>query len=531
MGVRLGVVRESRALLWEVVAACVGSALVAAVVMRPVLAAPSKRVYGLPSDPLAEVWRLEQFRSGQLGLVGNSATMMANFPSGATLRRPVEATQILYDVPAWLLVHALTPVPAYNLLVFVGLWVTGLTTYFSARALRLGIIGSALAACLFVLAPNHLVEAELHVVLSYVAPLPVLLALGVLTIAHPSWRRGALLGLLTGLCGYLNAYLLLEAAVLVGALALVAAWTAVRDRRKRRSLVAAIGAAAIAAAATLAPLGIVLVAFHGSIASAVTRSEADVVTFSLSPGSYFDRSTATYIGVVGVVLAVGGLAFGRVPRGTRVAIAAVGLAGVVFSLRPGTSVLGTHPRMPAQIVYDVLPYYRVFGRLEILAVLAVAMLAGLAVDRLAERRAAWAPAAAVLVAALAIADVVRHAPPPAGDLGKPDPVATWLSTGHGAVAEYPLYGFDNYLLGIYLFRQLRHDRPLLNGSLEGTLSAELAAEANTPAQPRARIAVQRAGVRAIVVHPPTEMPTAGTGFTLARRFPDGSAGYVLEPAR
>jgi hypothetical protein len=531
MGVRLGSVRERRALLKEVIAACIGSSVVAAVVMRPVLAAPSKRVYGLPSDPLSEVWRLEQFRSGQIGLIGNSVSTMANVPSGVALRRPIEATQILYDVPAWLLVHVLTPVPAYNVLVFLGLWITGLATYASARALRIGMIGSALAACLFVLAPIHLVEAQLHVPLSYVAPLPVLLALGILTIAEPSPRRGVLLGVIAGVCGYLNAYLLLVAAVLLGALSVVAVWTAVADRDRRRPLLVAGGAAAVAAALTLAPLAIVLLAFHGSIAGSVTRSEADVVTFSLRPGSYFERSAGTYIGIAGLLVAVAGLVFGRVSRSARVTIAVVGLAGLALSLRPGTSVLGTHPTMPAQLVHDVIPYYRVFGRLEILAALAVGMLAGLAVDRLAGWRPIWAPAAAVLIAAVAIADVVRDPPPPAGDLGSRDPVATWLASGSGPVAEYPLYGFDNYLLGGYLFRQIRDGRPLLNGSIEGTLSGELAAAASTPTEAKARAALLRAGVRAIVVHPPTELPPSGTGFTLVRRFPDGSVGYVLEPAR
>jgi hypothetical protein len=56
---------------------------------------------------------------------------------------------------------------------------------------------------------------------------------------------------------YLNAYLLCEAAVMLAALALVAAATAVADRGRRRSLVAAGGAVAIAAAVTLAPLAIV----------------------------------------------------------------------------------------------------------------------------------------------------------------------------------------------------------------------------------------------------------------------------------
>jgi hypothetical protein len=514
----------------EAVAASIGSALLAAAVMWPVLAAPSKRVYGLPSDPLSEVWRLEQFRSGQIGLIGNSVSTMANVPSGVALRRPLEATQILYDVPAWLLVHLLTPVPAYNLLVFLGLWITGLATYASSRSLHVGIIGSALAACLFVLAPIHLVEAELHVPLSYVAPFPVLLALGVLTIARPSLRRGALLGLGAGLCGYLNAYLLLEVAVMLLGLALVAAATAVADRGRRRSLVGAAVAVAIAAAVTVAPLAILLVEFHASISGSVSRSAADVVTFSLRPGAYFDRSAGTYIGIAGIGLAVVGLAIGRGSRSARAAIAVVGLVGAAFSLRPGTSVLGIHPQMPSQVVHDVIPYYRVFGRLEILAALAVAMLSGFAVDRLAASRAAWASAAALLIAVGTTADIVRSPPPPAGDLGSPDPVASWLAGGRGAVAEYPLFGFDNYELGRYLFRQLRHGRPLLNGSIEGTRSAELALAASDPAKPGTRVALQRAGVRAIVIHPPATMP-AEQGFALARRFQDGSAGYLLEPAR
>ena len=186
--------------------------------------------------------------------------------------------------------------------------------------------------------------------------------------------------------------------------------------------------------------------------------------------------------------------------------------------------------MPSRLVYDVIPYYRVFGRLEILVALAVAVLAGLAVDRLAAQRRAWAPVAALLVAVGLIADVARTPPAPAGDLGSRDPVAAWLARAHGAVAEYPLYGFDNYELGRYLFRQLRHGRPLLNGSIEGTLGAELAAAAASPSDPSAGPALRRAGVRAIVVHPPAEEPS-GPGFLLARRFADGSAGYLLEPRR
>lgn len=526
---RLPVLRARLLVPWgEVAAASICSAALAGFVMRPVLASPSRRVYGLPSDPLSEVWRLQQFRNGQIGLVGNSVSTMANAPSGVPVRRAIDATQVLYDVPAWLLVHMTGPVLAYNVLIFGGLWLTGLATYGSARALRIGFLGSAIAACLFVLAPVHLVEVELHVALSYAAPLPVLLALGIRTLDNPSPRQGVLLGAGVGACGYLNPYLLLEAGVLVVAVAVVAVAVAVSKPGARRPLARCAAATMVALAVTVAPLAIVLAARHAAISSSATRAAVDVVTFSLRPSDYLDRSTSAYVGLGGLAIAVVGVAVGRASGAARAAIALIGLLGFAFSLRPGTSVLGTHPPMPSRLVYDVIPYYRVFGRLEILVALAVAVLAGLAVDRFALARSAWASAAAAIIGAGLIADVVRTPPPPAGDLGSPDPVAVWLAGGRGVVAEYPLFGFDNYELGRYLFRQLRHGRPLLNGSIDGTFSAKLATAASSLRNSGARAALLRAGARTIVVHPTAARPV-GPGFVLVRRFPDGSAGYLLKP--
>jgi hypothetical protein len=42
--------------------------------------------------------RLEQFRNGQIGLVGDSVSTMANTPSRVKLRGPLDATQVLYDI-------------------------------------------------------------------------------------------------------------------------------------------------------------------------------------------------------------------------------------------------------------------------------------------------------------------------------------------------------------------------------------------------------------------------------------------------
>ena len=90
--------------------------------MGSVALAPSDRIYGQPSDPLGEVWRLAQFDSGEIALVGDDISAGANAPSGVPLRRPADASQILYDTPAWLLARMLGPVGAYAALVFLAFW-------------------------------------------------------------------------------------------------------------------------------------------------------------------------------------------------------------------------------------------------------------------------------------------------------------------------------------------------------------------------------------------------------------------------
>jgi hypothetical protein len=96
------------------------------------------------------------------------------------------------------------------------------------------------------------------------------------------------------------------------------------------------------------------------------------------------------------------------------------------------------------------------------------------------------------------------------------------------VAEYPLWGFDNYRLGPYLFRQLRHGKPLLNGRLDGTVSADLSAAASTLDAPEARKALTIAGVQTVVVHPTSPAPR-DSGFRLESRLSDGTSIYSVEP--
>ena len=182
--------------------------------------------------------------------------------------------------------------------------------------------------------------------------------------------------------------------------------------------------------------------------------------------------------------------------------------------------------MPSKVVHSIIPYWRVFGRVAVVMALSGSILAGAFIDRLAAGRR-WLPRlAAVAIAVIALAEIAQRPPRPAGDLGRPDRLADILRDSQGGVAEYPLFGFDNYQLGPYLIRQLRHGRPLLNGSIEGTTAADLAWAAKTANAPEAQEALTLAGVLTAVVHPGSPQPNA-TGFRRSTRLPDGTSVYAV----
>lgn len=505
-------------------AVVLGFLLAAAALMWPVLRAPHQRVYGQPSDPLGEVWRLQQFRDGQISLVGNSVASTANIPDGVELRRSMDVTQVLYDVPAVALAKVLPPIAAYNFLVWIALWSSGVAALLSLRWLGSPWPAAVTAGALFMVAPVHMAEAELHVGLAMTAPLPVLMALGVAILRRPRLRLGVLYGAIAGACAFITAYHSLLVLTLSVGLICSAAVVAIAKPERRRGILHAGAAAAGVAAVALVPLLVVMAESKASIDAAVGRPAEDVAAFSLSPWHFVDRELGSYIGMVALALAVAGALAGRGGRVLRGTLAAVTLAGLWVSLSPRAPLLG--PIAPAGLIHEVLPYWRVYGRAEVVAVLGVACLAGLAVARLAERPEPVARIAAAALAVTAVADVARMPPPPAADAGHPDARIAWLRSADGSVAEFPLYGFEDYRIGEYLFRQIRHGRPLLNGGIVGTRSADLGEAAVVDRGRQSLAALRVAGVRrAVLARGYPVPPGAGTTIDLG----SGARGIVVAP--
>lgn len=499
------------------------AAVIASLLMWPVLGAPHQRVYGQPSDPLGEVWRLEQFRTGEIGLVGNGVARTANAPDGVELRRALDVTQVLYDVPAVGLAKLMPSVLAYNVLVWLALWSSAVAM--SWALLRLGVpwAGAAAAGIAFMAAPVHMIEAQLHVGIAMTAPFAVVLAIGIGVLRRPTARGGAVLGAAAAACAYLTAYASLQVLALLAGLAATAVAVGTARPPRRAGLAAASGAAAAAGFAVLTPLLWVLATSRDRIDAQVSRPAEDVAAFSLSPGDLVDPGASSYLGLVGIAAAVAGAAWGRGGRTLRVALVSVTLAGAWMSLSPDAPVIGA--LAPGAAIHEVLPYWRVYGRAEIIAVLGIAALAGLFVARLAEREGRVGGLAAALLAGAVAADVVREPPPPAVDAGVPDAAVAWLAGARGAVAEFPLYGFQDYRLGPVLLRQMRHDRPLLNGGMAGTRSAQLTGAAMEGGGAQAVAALRVAGVDRVVVHPGAAAP----GLPPGRDVGGGVVGVVIPP--
>jgi len=514
-------------------------ALAAALLMWPVLRAPHHRVFGEPSDPLGEVWRLQQFRTGEIDLVGDPVAHTANAPDGVPIRRALDVAQVLYDVPAAGVARLIPAVPAYNLLVWVALWTSGLAAAWALHRLGVRWSGALAAGALFMVAPVHMVEVRLHVAIALVAPLPVLLAVGVAVARRPRVRTGAAFGALAAGCAYLNAYLPLAVAAVVLAVLAAAVGAAWAHPARRAPLLRAGAAAAGAGALVLVPLAIVLLAPGEAVDPSEARPADDLRAFALSPAQLVDRDLSSYLGLAGIALAVAGLVWGRGGRALRGALGVLTIAGAWLALSPAAPVVGA--LAPAEWIHSVFPYWRVYGRAAIAAALGVACLAGLAIARLAERPSAAARAAAAVLAAVALADVLRAPPPAAADLGRRDPVAAWLGEARGAVAEYPLRGFADYRFGPYLLRQVRHGRPLLNGGIAGTRAADLGEAAVGDGGRQAAAALRLAGADRAAVDAGTPVPpglpaTPLPGGARGLRVPPGPAavalprgGYPAEP--
>lgn len=468
--------------------------------MWPVVGRSGESVIGFESDPASDVWRLNEFDAGRLGLVRPATTTMANAPDGVKLRRPMEIATIAVDSISVPVVKAFGAVRAYNVLVASALVTNGLAMLVLARTLRFGRIAAAVSAAAFTAAPVLVLESRLHLSMAIAAPLPLVAAGGCALLARRSWRTAMLSGTLVGLTAYVNPYMPLYATVLLGAFLIVGVL------RNGRSFLSLAATASIAAALLALPAMVVLATNHGEAIESTRRTVDEVRTFALDPVDQLEIFGSA-LAAVPVLLAACVGARQRHLRRYTPAFALAAAGGVLLALPPDVKVMNVRVPLPSRAAFEMLSIWRVVGRAMVLPLLALAVLLGAAVSALhdasARGRVAWT--LLVLVSLVAWSGGAIDVGSPSFPVDGDPELTLLLAATPGRVAEYPLFGFDN-AIGPYLVRQTRHGRPLLNGGIPGTVSAELAGLAAQPLDPQASTALVVAGVTRIVAHDGAAVP-------------------------
>lgn len=392
----------------------------------------------------------------------------------------------LFGLPLWPLFAAFGPVTAWNVLVLASYVLAGVFAAAWLRALGLSREAALVGGLVFALFPYRVAQTTGHLL----GPISALLPLALWSLER---RRFVLAGAaLTAipLSGQLH--------LALGAIPLVVAYGAVRDRLR--------AAAAASVPAIAAGLAVQQIAVEGSIAaegrslravSFFTPDWQDFVARELRHEPPIASEFVVFMGWLTPFLAVAGLVL--LVRARRYALA--GWLGAALAV-PVWLALGT--KLPTyELLWEHVPpfrYPRVPERLLPIAGLAVAALVAYALVR-------WARPAVVAVAILVLFFDLRVPAyrPGAADEGN-EAYAALARMPPGRVLELPVFPAARHFGSVYLYYTMQAPRERVEGySTTAPPAAAAVVRALQPLQcgewdePRAAL-LRRLGVRYVVVH-------------------------------
>lgn len=177
-------------------------------------------------------------------------------------------------------------------------------------------------------------------------------------------------------------------------------------------------------------------------------------------------------------------------------------AAWIFSQPPWWNIFGFKLYMPSFFMYKIAPMFRAYCRFGIVAMLAVAILAGMGLEfilgRLKTQKAKFT--AAVLFCVLVLFEFWNYPPYKVIDVSRVPEVYYWLKEQPGdfTVAEYPLD--VNGANEMYKFYQTAHGKKIINGTTPGTYANKVAKEIMKLSAPKTTGALKWMGVRFVLVH-------------------------------
>jgi O-antigen/teichoic acid export membrane protein len=561
-----------RGLALEASAVVLATTVFVCLLFLPVVAHFGSTVIGsLGSDSTAGIWWLWQLQhEGGYHLFGSTHHTLSGAPFGWDEGNGLNLQWLLPYYPAYLATKVVGEVTAFNLVVFSGYVLSGVSMFLVARYLGCIRVVAAWAALAYIVFPWHLARAE-HASLVHLEVLALLVFTLVAAARQASWPRFALVGLATLACWLTSGYYGVEAIIAAFAFAVGAGLT--MKHRGAARLVAGAGVAAFAATALIS---------LGSFTSGVNRGAGlhrTVEDLSIQglrgyelvvPAdgnllldgkldsfhqTHLHGTNATeasnYLGLLTIGLAVAWLfvAWRRrarlsdEERSSTAGLLTVVLVGLLFAAPSPISLFGHELWMPSRLLWEAVPAFRVPSRWTPLVMTALIPLAALglqAVWRWLSRpgtRVRLLPIAAVGLAM--VISFFELTIKPAERRFRTVPVPTEYAaverTPRGILAEYPLGKSD-----IYRFWQRKHGRPIVNGADPATPADEARLVLLDPRDTGTAEKLALLGVSAIIVHKHAtvdvevtpRLPSAGEGYEPVARVADGASVWrvVARPA-
>ena len=451
--------------------------------------------------------------------------------------------QAIMAWPVWLVAH--DGLLAYNLMVLVTYPLCAIAMYALCRGLGAARGAAFVAGLCYTFAPFRLDNtAHLQVLSMQWMPCAVLAVIRFMQ--RPTWWRAVGVIVATALVAFSSVYY----AVMFGTgLAVFLLVEAVRQRRfflTRTGVALVIALVITAGGVTLIDAPYLAMSDEQGIArsldeaydyaahraSYLTAVPGSVIWSHLLPTASIGAS-ALFPGALLTVFAVVGLR--QIRRPWMAGLAALGLIGFVLSFGPTWGAKGTGWPLPYRLLYEHIILYRGlrgpdrFGALVLLA-LAVFAAVGLTMtgDVVLRAKREWlhagihAPAFAVLLAGLAIADTAVHLHPVVSVDQSPAVLAPyrWLAAQPetGIVAEFPMQRSEQRTA----FYSTYHWRPVLWGhsgfipTATYQLRGRFAGKQDFPA-PENLDALGDMGVRTLLIHRsayrPADLALMETGFS------------------
>jgi hypothetical protein len=367
----------------------------------------------------------------------------------------------------WLWAHV-NLVLVYNLCVLAGIVSSGVGMFVLVRHLTHDPDAALVAAAIFALAPYR-IEHVMHLELQWTVWMPLAFHAVHRLFDHPSARGGVILGVLLALQLLASVYYGVFLGLLVAAFTVM---LVVSRHREARAVLLPLGAAALTVAAVAA---VYALPYLDAAREVGTRAPGETASFSAQLASYLTAPQQNWVwgwtssrfegnelrlfpGLVAVLIATIGVAGNRGERLVWIYLAILLLA-IELSLGMNGTVytwLYSHA--------SPLRGFRAPARFGILAVCALAVLAGFGFRTLQRRIAA--PRALLVAALVAIGVESGSAPLHLTEIQRSPPdvytvLDRFLEPERGpAVIELPMASGFNV---VYMFWSTRHWRPLVNG--------------------------------------------------------------------